>query len=65
MICKMICKWCGEEFTPSIWPDFCSEGCMENDMESTYDPEERGELQRKFDAWPQRQEEEMERNQPA
>jgi len=60
-----ICKWCGEEFTPGTWPDYCSMNCLENDMDSTYDPEERVELQRKFDAWLQRLEEEMERNQPA
>ena len=61
-----ICKWCGEEFTPGTWPDYCSEGCMENAMDHPcISIEERAELQAKFDRWLECQEEEMERNQPA
>lgn len=54
------CRWCGEEFEPGIWPEHCSEGCLENDMESTWDPERRLKLQAAFDRWLDQQEKEME-----
>lgn len=52
----MICKWCGEEFEPDVWPEHCSEGCLENDMETTLDPERQLQLQKAFDRWLDRQE---------
>ena len=56
----MICKWCGEEFTPGTWPDYCSEGCMENAMDHPcISIEERAELQERFDHWLERQERKM------
>lgn len=54
------CKWCGEPFTPGTWPDHCCENCVVNDIENTWDKEERRKLQERFDQWLQAQEREME-----
>ena len=53
------CKWCGDDFKPGTWPEHCSEACLVNDMENTFDENEREKLQDQFEAWLDAQEAEV------
>jgi len=61
------CKWCGESFTPSTWPDHCSEQCLDQwlkNREAYWTPERREKLQDQLETWLAQIEEEL-KNKPA